>query len=76
MQTQDKVRENRVRRTAQRLGLVLKKSRARSVHLNDLGGYMLVDAYLNAVVVGGRYDLDLEDVEAYLADTQKRLGAR
>jgi hypothetical protein len=37
--------------------------------MDDQCGYMLVDAYRNLVAAGPRFDLDLDDVEAWLADT-------
>ena len=73
MDTSEKVRENRLRRVARRLGLALRKSRARHIHLDNLGEYMLVDLDLNAVVGGGRYDWDLDDVEAHLTQIETRL---
>jgi hypothetical protein len=40
-------------RVAKRRGYVLKKSRRRDPHAVEYGGYMLADARLNAVVLGG-----------------------
>lgn len=42
-----KVRENRVRRVAERRGLRLEKSRRRDPHAPDFGLYMLFDARTN-----------------------------
>ncbi len=70
---EDKVRENRLRRQAGRLGLVLRKSRARRVHLDDLGKYMLVDAEGNYVVAGGRFDLDLDALQEELNQREAAL---
>jgi hypothetical protein len=61
----DKVRENRARRAAERQGLLLKKSRRRDPRAIDYGTYMLVDASTNTIVAGERMYLD--DVEKYLA---------
>jgi hypothetical protein len=36
--------------------------------VDDLGGYRLLDANYNMVVSGERFDLDLDDVEAYLSN--------
>jgi hypothetical protein len=69
----DKVYENRLRRKAARLGLALRKSRARRLHLNDRGGYRIVDPYHNFIVAGERFDLSLEEVEAFLDDYEQEL---
>ena len=66
--TDDKVWENRLRRMAKRLGLSLRKSRARETHLNDRGGYMIVSGKM--VAAGDRFELDLSDVEDILRDTE------
>lgn len=65
----EKVRENRLRRMAERQGLVLLKSRRRDPKAYDFGGYMLTDARANTVVIGGdpfAYSASLDDAEAYL----------
>jgi hypothetical protein len=66
----EKVRENRLRRMAERQGLALVKSRRRDRRAADYGKYMLVNPYnSNAVVLGSGPvgpDLDLDDVEAHL----------
>jgi hypothetical protein len=59
-------REAKARRMAKAQGYALRKSRARTFSGNNLGGYMIVDPNLNAVVCGERYDLTLEDVEEFL----------
>ncbi len=58
--------ENRLRRKARKHGLRVTKSRDRSIHLNNLGGYMLVDSYRNAVIAGDRFDVPLEELEAVI----------
>jgi hypothetical protein len=63
----DRRREQRLRSRAARQGLRLHKSRTQREHLDDLGGYMLVDANMNTVVSGSSFELDLDDVEAYLS---------
>jgi hypothetical protein len=40
------------------------KSRCRFHHLDNYGGFMLVDPYSNAVVAGERFELSAEDVIA------------
>jgi len=69
----DKVRENRLRRQAERLGLMLRKSRARRIHIDNLGDYMLVDAARNFVVAGDRYNLDLDAVQTELDEREADL---
>jgi hypothetical protein len=65
-----KVRENRLRRMAERQGLALEKSRARYWRVDDHGGYRVVDGS-NSVKAGGRYELTLNEVEKYLVGNQQ-----
>jgi hypothetical protein len=51
-------------RSAQRAGLVARKSRVTSV-LENLGGYMIVDPRTKIPVAGFRYDLSAEAVIEY-----------
>lgn len=69
----DKVRENRLRRMADRLGMQLQKSRARKVHVDNFGLYRLVDAETGAVVAGAKYDLEIDDVEDRLQAEEEAL---
>jgi hypothetical protein len=64
----EKVREARLRRLANKQGLGLAKSRKRvgDLDVNDWGGYMVFDRSNNSVECGQRFDLDLDDVEKYL----------
>lgn len=66
----EKVRENRLRRMADRQGMRLVKSRRRDPRAIDYGGYMLVNPEINAVVAGtesiGRPSWSLDDVEQFL----------
>ena len=65
----EKVHENKLRRMAERQGLVLHKSRRRDPRSIDYGKYMIVDAFTNTVVAGElntRRALTLDEVEAYL----------
>jgi hypothetical protein len=67
--TAEKIRENRLRRMAERQGLALQKSRRRDPRAVDFGTYMLVDTNSNAVVatVGeDGYGLTLNAIEAWL----------
>jgi hypothetical protein len=68
---QTKVRENMARRRAKRLGLALHKSRARAVHVDDAGGWMIHRG--GEVVRGDGFDLSMEDVEQFLADVEAAL---
>src|SRR5262245_46800404 len=61
--------EARRRRRPARHGLVLRKSRSRSGWtVDDHGGYMIIDPYRNSIELGERFDLDLDDVEQFVAD--------
>jgi len=68
--TEEKVRENRARRAAERQGLVLKASRRRDPRALDFGCYALTDLWSGAIVAGvggtGRFEFSLDDVEEYL----------
>lgn len=62
----EKARENRLRRRALKLGLLLHKSRSETWNIDDQLGYMIVDQAGNFVVFGSRFELDLDDVEESL----------
>jgi hypothetical protein len=65
----DKVRENRLRRQAQRHGLRLEKSRQRTPCALGYGGYMLVEVYHNWAICGSypyAFSATLDDIEAEL----------
>ena len=61
--------ETRARRSARKFGLVAYKSRRRRDTVDNLGGFMLVDAYRNSVVAGSRFDLSAEAVIDYCQPT-------
>jgi len=64
-----KVQENRVRRTAQRRGLKLMKSRRRDERATDFDRYAVKDPNRDLLVFGFRGDAftaRLDDVEAWL----------
>lgn len=68
MDTDEKVRENRVRRRLKRLGCRLYKSRVRDPRRLEYGGY-LVQNDNNCIVFGGEYHFysaTLQDVEKWL----------
>ncbi len=73
MDTSKKVRENRVRRMAARQGLILRKSRRRDPHALDYGGYWLIDDEANTLIVGERWGMSLDDVEAWLNRDRQRV---
>lgn len=52
MTEDDKVRENRIRRIAERRGFRLEKSRRRHPRAVGFGGFMLCEAYRNVCVLG------------------------
>lgn len=58
-------RENRVRRQLEKQGLVLRKSRVTLPSADDQGGYMIVDTQFNRIEAGERFDMTLEEVEAF-----------
>jgi hypothetical protein len=58
----DKTLDQRARRAAKRVGLNVARSRDRTEHLNNRGGYMLFNPLHNTVVMGERFDLSAEDV--------------
>jgi hypothetical protein len=73
MEAADKVRENRVRRWARRLGYTLYRSRARKLHINDRGLYRLTDDR-NRVIEGIGFDATIEKIETVLSEVEKRLA--
>jgi hypothetical protein len=71
--TEEKVRENRLRRMAERQGLRLEKSRRRDPRALDYGSYALFDLETGDAKAGAvagerlpRQRFTLDDVEAYL----------
>jgi len=65
----NQVRENRLRRMADRQGLRLEKSRRRDPQALTFGTYRLVDLYTNNLVLGDRergFGCDLDELEQYL----------
>ena len=60
-------KEERVLRSrARKLGYVIRKSRSRSIHEDNLGKYALVNKDSNSVVLGERFDATLEEIADYL----------
>ena len=69
----DKVLENLCRRRATRVGLYLRKSRAKRLSVDNRGEYMLIELDHNAIVAGQRFDLSLSDVVEWLDEYEQRL---
>jgi hypothetical protein len=68
--TQGKARENRVRRMAERRGLILRKSRRRDRLAWDFGSYWLMDADRDALVFPDVHGGSLDDMERYLTSDE------
>lgn len=68
----DKVRENFSRRRADRLGLMLKKSRGKRWSVDNHLGYMLVN-FNSFIEAGEKFDLTLAQVEALLNEREKEM---
>jgi hypothetical protein len=69
MSYDEKVRENRARRAAERQGLKLEKSRRRDPRALEFGTYRLVHEKTKTIVAGNRpqgYGFDLDAIEAVL----------
>jgi hypothetical protein len=72
--TDEKIRENRLRRMAERQGLRLEKSRRRDPRAVDYGTYWLIDGppsnggnwRARTVLVGGDYGTGLDAIEEAL----------
>ena len=65
----EKIRENRLRRMAERQGLQLMKSRRRDPRAIDYGTYMLTNPSTNTLALWGNpdgYGLTLDEIEAAL----------
>ncbi len=61
-----KSKESSLRRLAARKGYRIHKSRTQSTHSNDQGLYQVVENATNTVMVGARFDADLDRVEWFL----------
>lgn len=64
----EKAREQRLRRLADRHGYILRKDRSRTWSPHSQGGWMIVDPQFNIPVWGWDYDLDLDDLEAWFTE--------
>jgi hypothetical protein len=61
----EKIREHRLRGEAAHFGIRMTKSRV-ALSLDNHGGYRLLNASRSAVVIGSRFNADLDEVEAFL----------
>lgn len=66
MTTTEKKQESRIRGLANRRGYRVEKSRQRSLHIENQGMFMLIQADINQLVLGVHYDASLEEIEAYI----------
>jgi len=66
--TKGKNIEAKAKRDLNKIGLGLKKSRKKIFDYNNQGGYMIIDNKINAVVHGGRYELNLNDVLDFIKE--------
>lgn len=64
--TDAKVRENRLRRMAERQGYQLMKSRRRDPRAADFGRFYILDPTTNGLVIGGQFGAHIDDVDAFL----------
>ena len=62
-------REARLRRLAKRQDLMLRKSRWRLGSIDNLGGYQIIEPNRNLIILGSRYELDLDDVQDFLTES-------
>ncbi len=69
----EKVKENYLRRQADRLGLSIRKSSGKKWSVNNQMGWMIVDAQRNIILQGDHYNLNLEEVETFLNEFEKTL---
>jgi len=60
-----KRRENKVRWQLAKQGLALRKSRVFTPSADDYGGYRIIDTQFNRIEAGERFELTLEEAEAF-----------
>jgi hypothetical protein len=59
--------EDQLRRSLRQQGLALRKDRARSLSMHRQGGFMIVDPDNNWILAGQDFNLNLDDVAAWLS---------
>lgn len=72
---EDKVRENKLRRKAERIGLRIEKSRVRDPMAPDYGKFWILSEYnrsrlLDGYDQNGKHSFTIEDLEARLNDAE------
>jgi hypothetical protein len=60
----EKALDYRARRAAEKVGLIVRKSRQQE-SVENYGGYMLVDIHTNGTVAGFRFDMTADEVIEY-----------
>jgi len=76
---ENKAKEVRTRRTAKRLGYVVKKSRERYVYpesATNHGEFMLIDASTNVCILGPKFNTTLEEIERFLLEAPMTKAAQ
>lgn len=71
----DKIRENRLRRAAERQGLKLVKSKRRDPRALDYAGWMITNAQTGSIEAGSHGLLNLDEVERFLNASHDQEGA-
>lgn len=68
LKLKEKAKEQRLRRLAMKQGMRLIKSRSRTQDINNHGGYMIVDLYTNYILLGQRFEFNIDEVEKWLLE--------
>ena len=63
---ENKNREQQLRRTLNKFGYALRKSRKQNWHYDNQCGFMIIDIRTNGVVGGMCFDLSLDDVAEWI----------
>jgi hypothetical protein len=63
--------EARARRIAKKHDCFITKSRERTQHSNNKGGFQIVDAYRNTVISGVNYDMTPEEIIEFFQEQDK-----
>lgn len=66
----DKVEENKIRRQAKRLGLILSKSKGKAWGVHNQLGYKIIGA--NGCLAGTNYELTFEQVKEWLDEYEPK----
>jgi hypothetical protein len=71
-ETQEKVRENYLRRSAKRQGFILQKSRAKKWSIDNYQEWRIID-FDNIIRAGEKFNLSLDEVEAFLTEKEEKI---